>query len=609
MPPKKNKAKAIDKGKSVANHEANADATTNAVTGTSSGQAAATTVINSNALNAAISAITVASTSTRAPDTDDDDAAAAAFIDEDDSLDSIPSDEFDLEGYQERLKAHLQEDKDTLAKRQKQLLAVSLVLKELHAAPIPSGNKEDHRAQTERRERMIVRLEADIALITTRAKDTSKLLRIRIGEFEEESAPRPQPSQRPPSTSTGIKLPQSFPRFVMGKSAHDFVQSFRNNVLPTMSQDEKKFRIADYIIPLVQDSNQQSALNTGLTELATLAKEKDPNQGLDMETVEKEFYRVCREPEEKRNFLDSLRNLTLQPKEKYRQLAQRIDVARTKVDGTECDQPILSRLAQILPDHARHSITVACFGLNSGKTSVDWNDLVKVNKVVQEMEGPDYDKDTDVQRQREPKGTAYDKRDNYHRHGYRSSKSPREDHHRNDSQHRIDSNQRGGTSHDNDRKRKAPSPERRFCAKCGRNASHTTEEHKECHHCGKKGHVEKDCYQKRNQNDGRSNTRNDHKEHKDNRLEYSRDHDRNDHKDKENDRTQRHYGREDRHERKENKQAYSSSRRFGNDHDTSHSASTKAMTEQNTSKLNLNCLSFGQIADDNRSQDDSEMYM
>ncbi|KAI8349479.1 hypothetical protein B0O80DRAFT_459628 [Mortierella sp. GBAus27b] len=259
-----------------------------------------------------------ASTPTRAPDTEDDDAAAAAFFDEDESLDSIPSDEFDLEGYQERLKAHLKEDKDTLAKRQKQLLAVSLVLKELNATPIPSGNKEDHRAQTERKERMIVRLEADIALITIRAKETSKLLRIRLGEFEEEPAPKPQPSQRPPSTSTGIKLPQSFPRFIKGKSAHDFIQSFRNDVLPTMSQDEKKFRIADYIIPLVQDSNQQSALDTGLMELAALAKEKNPNQGLDMDTVEKEFYRVCREPEEKRNFLDSLRNLTLQPKEKHR---------------------------------------------------------------------------------------------------------------------------------------------------------------------------------------------------------------------------------------------------------------------------------------------------
>ncbi|KAG0211953.1 hypothetical protein BGX31_001577 [Mortierella sp. GBA43] len=321
MPPKKSKTKAIDKGKNVvdhtaSNHEANADATTNAVTGTSSGQAAATTVINSNAPNAVISAAATvavkASTSSQAPDADDDTAVAAALVEEDDSLDSISSDEFDLEGYQERLKAHLDEDKDTLPKRQKQLLAASLILRELNATPIPSGNKEDHRAQAECKERTIERLEADIALvtehvtmvygtyITVRAKETSKLLRIRLGEFEEEPAPKAQPSQRPPSTSTGIKLPQSFPRFIMGKSAHDFIQSFRNNVLPTMSQDEKRFRIADYIIPLVQDSNQQSALNAGLTELAALVKEKNPNQGLDMDTVEKEFYRVCREPEEKR---------------------------------------------------------------------------------------------------------------------------------------------------------------------------------------------------------------------------------------------------------------------------------------------------------------------
>jgi hypothetical protein len=34
-------------------------------------------------------------------------------------------------------------------------------------------------------------------------------------------------------------------------------------VRPTMGNDEKKFRIADYIVLLVQDSTQQSALKPG----------------------------------------------------------------------------------------------------------------------------------------------------------------------------------------------------------------------------------------------------------------------------------------------------------------------------------------------------------
>ncbi|KAG0195558.1 hypothetical protein BGX31_006063 [Mortierella sp. GBA43] len=103
----------------------------------------------------------------------------------------------------------------------------------------------------------------------------------------------------------------------MGDSTHDFMESFRNNVIPTLSKEDQTWRLHWYLVTLVQNNPERI--------------------GLDIDEIEKVFHDTCREPEEKKKFINSLRYLNFEPKESYRQLSQRIDAARKKTDKGECD--------------------------------------------------------------------------------------------------------------------------------------------------------------------------------------------------------------------------------------------------------------------------------
>lgn len=117
------------------------------------------------------------------------------------------------------------------------------------------------------------------------------------------------------------------------------------------------------------------------------------------------FHDTCREPEEKRKFINSLRYLNFEPKESYRQLSQRIDAARKKTDKGECDQILLLRLSEILPEHAKlhindHYRDTPC-------TSIDWTDVKRVCEIMDRMEGPDSTVQADIMRmQREEQAQA-----------------------------------------------------------------------------------------------------------------------------------------------------------------------------------------------------------
>jgi hypothetical protein len=55
----------------------------------------------------------------------------------------------------------------------------------------------------------------------------------------------------------GIKLLPTYPRYKRNDSAFEFIQKFRTNVLPTLSEVDNKTKIMNYMLCLVADYNQQ----------------------------------------------------------------------------------------------------------------------------------------------------------------------------------------------------------------------------------------------------------------------------------------------------------------------------------------------------------------
>ncbi|KAF9992230.1 hypothetical protein BGZ65_012513, partial [Modicella reniformis] len=277
-------------------------------------------------------------------------------------LDCSMEDVTDIEIWCDRLKAQLEADRVELAYRQRQCIIETSLLLSLQQTPLDQvPNRDEHQQALVFRTQKVQDLQTLTKNIKDRAKATNDLLNTPLGEIDDAPATSPPTAQKLPP-SHGIKLAPTYPRFKMGSSAHEFIESFRNNVLPTLSAADRKDRVPDYLICLVQNSDQQTALRTQLDALVKKERAEKPSQGeIEFEKIEAIFHGVCREPEEKKKFLNQLRYLDFEKKESYRQLAQRILGARKKVHKTECDPPIMARLADILPDHTLQTVNTHYF--------------------------------------------------------------------------------------------------------------------------------------------------------------------------------------------------------------------------------------------------------
>ncbi|KAF9081579.1 hypothetical protein BGX27_004856, partial [Mortierella sp. AM989] len=332
----------------------------------------------------------------------------------------------------------------------------------------------------------------------------------------------------------GIKIPSHYPRFRKGDSAHKFIESFENCVIPTLSRTERQTKIHLFLVCLVIDHHFQTSLRHQLNDLIKQEKQANPQcKEIDFSKIISVFYKVCRSPKEKKEFFDSLHRFQLKKGETYRQLALRLLSAKRTVDGQDCDSILLSRLVTILPDSATNIINKEYFGVGSNQSAVDWNSLDKVCKILQGLDGPDEDSFQNILKRQKPdssyrsndnqsqKGNQYSRSRKRNQQRRANSKHSSSNNRRNQSQNRrLDSDDDDSSGNNLSESSTDSSHDEYYCKKCGRNKTHSTKNHKECSYCHAHGHIADDCFKRKaNQNNKNNKRSRDHRD-KDNRDKY-----------------------------------------------------------------------------------------
>ncbi|KAG0196451.1 hypothetical protein BGX31_005328, partial [Mortierella sp. GBA43] len=264
MAPKRGKARADDEAEQQRTTQAIADASTTANAGAAEGTNASTTFINAGS-SSTINATTVSASidtplhasvrrSSRTPHQAAQPAILPPLQDDDDEVpsdiddsysDIVVDDDLDIEVRMQEIRAILVKEQATLEDLQKRKVIATVDMYRLRQSrgPMTVEEKATQARSLTRKEAQIKKLSKDIEDLQLRAKAAKELLETRLGNLDQPPLRTVSQARKPSEPTTGIKLPSQYPRFRTGDSTHDFMESFRNNVIPTLSKEDQTWRL------------------------------------------------------------------------------------------------------------------------------------------------------------------------------------------------------------------------------------------------------------------------------------------------------------------------------------------------------------------------------